>query len=204
MQDSRRTIFSELRKFSKENFKTKMSTITSTIANSEQQQQQQAADQVYWNKLTGLVMSDASIDEILPRLYLSGDAVATDRKLLESKSITHIINLASNVENKFEKNIKYKKIHIYDRPTENIAEYFRSTYEFIELALNGSEKNAVLVHCNAGVSRSAAIVIAYLMQKKFFSYYQDAFNFVKTKRPRVCPNEGFVKQLFNLQIKLNC
>jgi predicted protein tyrosine phosphatase len=198
------TVFNELKKFSKENF------INNKTKQQHEQQQQSPLKaierQIFWNKLTGLdQMPDLhhTIDEILPRLYLSGDHVATTKKILDSKRITHIINLASNVENKFEKNIKYKKIVIYDWPTENLAEHFRATFEFIEAALNENGKNAVLVHCNAGVSRSASIIIAYLMQKKLFHYYQDAFKFVKAKRPCICPNEGFVKQLFSLQIKLN-
>ena len=160
----------------------------------------------YWSKATGYVVDlvpDNSIDEIMPRLYLSGDDAATNRALLDSKCISHVINLTSNVENKFEPIITYKQILIYDLPNQNIMEHFQSSYEFIENAFRQNEKNCVLVHCNAGVSRSATIVIAYLMQKKLFRYYRDAFEYVKAKRPKICPNYGFVKQLMSLQIKLN-
>lgn len=54
---------------------------------------------------------------------------------------------------------------------ENILEHFVETTGFIENALkdpNGS--NAVLIHCFYGVSRSATIVIAYLMKKYSISY----------------------------------
>ena len=74
----------------------------------------------------------------------------------------------------------------------------------------------MLVHCNAGVSvmhgcnvritdltisffrlevsRSATVVIAFLMNEKNFSF-QEAFDHVKKRRPCIRPNEGFVKQL---------
>jgi dual specificity phosphatase 12 len=48
----------------------------------------------------------------------------------------------------------------------------------------------VLVHCFAGVSRSATIIIAYMMQEHGMNYHS-AFKFVKSKRPFINPNEGF-------------
>lgn len=48
----------------------------------------------------------------------------------------------------------------------------------------------VLVHCMGGISRSATIVIAYIMwsQKRC---YQDALKYVDEMREGVYPNEGF-------------
>eukprot|EP00731_Ephydatia_muelleri_P025039 Em0017g122a len=52
----------------------------------------------------------------------------------------------------------------------------------------------VLIHCMAGISRSVTLVIAYLMQ-----YYrlpmQQAYQFVKDKRPAISPNLNFMGQL---------
>lgn len=52
----------------------------------------------------------------------------------------------------------------------------------------------ILVHCNAGVSRSATVCIAYLMKVSALTFAQ-AYDLVKSKRPSVQPNPGFVKQL---------
>ena len=46
----------------------------------------------------------------------------------------------------------------------------------------------------AGASRSATIIIAYLMWKKKMKYY-DALDFVQKKRFIVDPNDGFKEQL---------
>lgn len=51
-------------------------------------------------------------------------------------------------------------------------------------------KGCVLVHCGAGVSRSAAVVIAYLCRYAGMSY-AEALAFVKTKRPQVAPADVF-------------
>lgn len=52
----------------------------------------------------------------------------------------------------------------------------------------------VLVHCNAGVSRAAAIVIGFLMDSEEISF-SSAFSLVKNARPSICPNAGFREQL---------
>lgn len=52
----------------------------------------------------------------------------------------------------------------------------------------------VLVHCQAGVSRSASVVIGYLMWKEQISY-QEAYAAVKRCRPIIWPNDGFICQL---------
>ena len=54
----------------------------------------------------------------------------------------------------------------------------------------------------AGVSRSATIVIAYIMWKEHKSYYQ-AFLDVKYKRKFIAPNKGFIFQLRYFESMLN-
>ena len=46
----------------------------------------------------------------------------------------------------------------------------------------------------AGLSRSATIVIAYLMWSQKWKF-ADALDYVVKRRPLVCPNDGFQKQL---------
>jgi hypothetical protein len=52
----------------------------------------------------------------------------------------------------------------------------------------------VLVHCAAGVSRSATVVLGYLMARRGMSA-TDACTYLRTKRPWVNPNHGFRAQL---------
>ncbi|XP_049976435.1 dual specificity protein phosphatase 19 isoform X2 [Alexandromys fortis] len=57
----------------------------------------------------------------------------------------------------------------------------------------------VLVHCNAGVSRAAAIVIGFLMTFEEMEFTR-ALSLVKSARPSICPNSGFVEQLRAYQV----
>lgn len=57
------------------------------------------------------------------------------------------------------------------------------------------------MHCYAGVSRSSAIVAAYIMWKYRWNL-QKVIAFLVHKRIVAKPNDGFYKQLKEVEIKL--
>lgn len=169
------------------------------------QDDQSNSSTIYWSNKCGFLVDlipDLSIDEIIPRLFLSGDDVALNLDILKAKNITHILNLTSNIVNKYESIFKYKKIRIFDIPSEKILKYFKEVFEFIENGLENINQS-VLVHCNAGVSRSSSFVIGYLMYKKIAMSYNQAFELVKSKRSKICPNQGFVNQLISFESEIS-
>ncbi|CAF0710708.1 unnamed protein product [Brachionus calyciflorus] len=174
------------------------------LTNQNLDENQSDSSVIYWSNKCGFLVDlipDYSIDEIIPHLFLSGDDAATNLDALKSKNITHILNLTSNVANKFKPDITYKNILIYDMPSENILPYFEESFCFIDQALK-NENNCLLVHCNAGVSRSSSFVIGYLMFKNIARSYRDAYEMVKSKRSKICPNQGFIKQLLDYEFKI--
>ena len=71
-----------------------------------------------------------------------------------------------------------------DQPWFDLSIFFDETFGFIE---TGRKKGGVLVHCMAGISRSATIVTAYLMRKKGMKK-DDIIALLQSRRKQVNPN----------------
>ena len=140
---------------------------------------------------------DDNISIIIPdKLYLTNYIGASNLEALQSNNITHIINITDIIENYFENHhethFTYLKIPIPDALHINITEYLPTTNEFINNAITNGGR--VLVHCFAGKSRSASIVIGYIMKKEKMTF-QQALDFVLQKRSCIDPNLAFCAQL---------
>lgn len=83
-------------------------------------------------------------------------------------------------------------VDLLDLPEASLENTIIETNQIIERVRK--ENGRILIHCNAGVSRSSSICIAYLMQIRKMTF-DDAFVAVKTKRECIRPNDGFIKQL---------
>lgn len=81
-----------------------------------------------------------------------------------------------------------------------LKDRLNETINFINLALE-NPSNRVLVHCNLGISRSTTLILAYLM-KTFHATLFEAFKFLRHRRPIVCPNNGFLRQLIEFEYEL--
>lgn len=83
------------------------------------------------------------------------------------------------------------KVLLNDDPTENLLDRLEACLEFIDKA---RERGTILVHCMAGVSRSASVIVAYLMKIENLSV-KDALSSLREASSKVCPNKGFMEQL---------
>lgn len=87
----------------------------------------------------------------------------------------------------------------HDRPSWNIAVYFEQAAKFIHDALKSNGK--VLVHCVVGISRSATLVIAYLIIYRGMNAAEALTHVFKQRR--VFPNVGFLHHLAELDARVN-
>lgn len=129
------------------------------------------------------------INEITDKIFLGELMGGKQRAYLRKKGVTNILSIIDKNACYFPKDFTYKHINMQDLSDCQIMKHFRECLEFID-----TSKGKVFVHCLAGISRSATIVIAYLMWKDKLSY-QEAYFKVKNKRRYIDPNDGFVKQL---------
>ena len=83
-------------------------------------------------------------------------------------------------------------ITLADNCLETIIPKIKETKDFIDRCFAAGGK--VLVQCNDGMSRSASLVIAYLMQKYGLDF-KAALSHVQSRRFCVQPNDGFEQQL---------
>lgn len=132
------------------------------------------------------------VTEILEnKLWLGNVGCAHSLEWLNEHEITAILNI-SKQESLFTETFEYKEVRIEDCDWEDIDAHFDSCIAFINKQINDNER--VLVHCKQGISRSATIVMAFLMFSKQFSS-EEALSFVQLLRPKADPNPGFQKQL---------
>ena len=132
---------------------------------------------------------DMQVAQIMPGIFLSSQDPVVCLETLKKHKIHHILSLGVEPSVKFE-GIGYNFFDLMDLPETNISETVKLCWQIID----EHKKNNILIHCNAGVSRSATIVISYLMKRENISY-DEAYEKVKTVRNCIRPNEGFVKQL---------
>jgi len=142
-------------------------------------------------------------DLVLPDMPLYIGGVETrDVSWLNEKKITHIVDASNFSFPRKEETVAGRKVltvDVDDSPTVKIDKYFGAVNKFIDEALD--DNGVVLVHCMAGVSRSAALVLGFLIWKKNWTL-KSALQTVEKARPTINPNQAFRRQLLDYEKKV--
>ncbi|XP_038593243.1 dual specificity protein phosphatase family protein [Micropterus salmoides] len=145
------------------------------------------------------------VDEVWPNLYIGNVAVAQNRKTLQKLGITHVLNVAHSKQGSIGDQSFYGNTCIYfgipaeDSERFDLSLYFKPAADFIHNALKSKDAK-VLVHCIMGMSRSATLVLAYLMLRQRLPL-RDALRRVIQKRA-IYPNQNFLSLLLKLDEQL--
>ena len=135
------------------------------------------------------------ISKIVDNIYLSGMYFVKEQ--LIELGITKIVRILNKDEMSLaspnHQNITYLSLYCKDEYNQPIIKCIIDAFDFINSAVKNNEK--VLIHCRAGISRSATIVIGYLMKARGMSYNM-AYTIVKYNRSIVSPNLSFQCALF--------
>ncbi|KAF9413196.1 hypothetical protein BGZ94_000807, partial [Podila epigama] len=164
---------------------------------------------------------------ILPYLYLGAEHNASDTTTLSRLGINHVLNVAieitqqskadaiasaaelNNQSSPFvEKNhhlnphshhgIQYHHLS-WTHHQKNLSTEFPEAFDYIDLARRNGGK--ILVHCQLGVSRSASLVIAYVMEAEKKSL-TEAYDYVKDRSSVISPNMSLMYQLSEFEQSL--
>ncbi|XP_027195818.2 dual specificity protein phosphatase 4-like [Dermatophagoides pteronyssinus] len=135
--------------------------------------------------------------ELLPYLYLGNECHASSKNLLLNLGITAVLNVSQSCPNHFENEFYYKRIPINDSKCDDITIRINEALNFID-EIKEDRNGKILVHCQAGISRSATICIAYLIKKKRIRM-EEAYEFVKSRRQLISPNFNFMTQLMEFE-----
>ena len=140
------------------------------------------------------IKKDEDYNEIIKDfLYISGYKTASTASDLQNMKITNIINCSGDLcENLSFSGVNYLTLNIRDNVSENIECLFFKCINYINEAKE--KQGRVLIHCYKGVSRSVSILISYLIYLYKWTY-DEAFDFVQSKRSIANPNIGFYLQL---------
>lgn len=144
------------------------------------------------------------MQEIVPGVFLGPYAVATRRMLpyLQENHITHIVCVRHPVEDKtikpsFPDVLQYLIIDLADKNPECMIPSFSKVKRFIDQCLEFGGK--ALIHGNTGISASAAIAIAFVMEKYGITSHE-ALQVVQRQRFCINPNESLKRQLYEYQV----
>jgi predicted protein tyrosine phosphatase len=132
--------------------------------------------------------------KVLRDLHQGGIAAVEDSKYTTAHRIQHVVSVGQMQPS--DTVLAALKGHmivaIFDSTEDSVLPHLAKVLCFIHRARLAGE--AVLVHCSAGRSRSAAFVIAYLMTVLSCSY-DTGYSVLSRVNPHALPNPSFVQQL---------
>ena len=178
-------------------------------------------------KLTNGLLPSRGWDEVAPGIGICEESVALDKELLSKEGFTHILNtcdtyIETGMEYYADSSItSYYGFSGIDHPSYDISKEFEDACQFIDkviapienpldvkadgcfqenpLCIRKSNCGKVMIHCMAGASRSATIVLAWMIRSGI--PLDIAFRRILQRR-EIQPNQGFLEKLIEYEEKL--
>ncbi|KAF8609804.1 hypothetical protein BDV93DRAFT_518559 [Ceratobasidium sp. AG-I] len=132
-----------------------------------------------------------SMDEIIENLWVGDFGAATSIELLEEAGVKYVVSCMRG-KVRVHETMRKHQIPLDDTEEQDVLAYLPATIAFIQNALVSGD--GVLIHCMAGMSRSATIAAAYLMHSQGLDP-TGALELIREVRPVIQPNPSFLHQL---------
>lgn len=136
---------------------------------------------------------------VIDGIYLGSAYNAASYDLLKKLNIKVILNATTEIKNYYPDEYTYLRYKLYDNNKHSIKKYLEKSFNDIQHHQQNTKGN-ILIHCFMGASRSASIVLYYLMRTQKHEdgkpyTFDDAVQFLKTKRITVNPTFRLTKDL---------
>ncbi|XP_013383484.1 dual specificity protein phosphatase 16 isoform X2 [Lingula anatina] len=151
-----------------------------------------------------LPVSNVGPTRILPFLYLGSQNDALSQETMQKNGINYVLNVSLNCPKPpFIQEGHFIRIPVNDNYSAKLLPHFHKAFQYLDKVREAN--GCVLVHCLAGISRSPTLAIAYIMQH-YSMTSEEAYRYVKDKRPTISPNFNFLGQLleYEKQMKRYC
>lgn len=119
--------------------------------------------------------------QIIPNLWIGSEGDSSNQSFFQRHTIRLVVNATANIPIRAPADVQSYRIPVDDAPDENEAmlRHLPTVVLVIDEVL--SHDHGVLVHCRAGMQRSAAVVAGYLMWKLGLTA-DEAFEFINKKK----------------------
>jgi hypothetical protein len=148
------------------------------------------------------------VDFILPSLYLGDARFASSLPALTGTGITHIVTAAvlDGVGSLYPGSFTYLEVPIADASSADPCAYFEPVASFVASALAAG--GTVLIHCQMGTSRSACLLLYFLMSRRGFTLRRALLHVMRVRSsnpgaPYTHPNRGFFSKLVVEDVRLH-
>lgn len=133
-------------------------------------------------------------------LYL-GSQDSFNESNIELFNLTDIVSVGIKTPpiHRLDRSVHFHHIPCLDLPDTDMKAVIDTAETIFNEVKRREPPGRILVHCNAGVSRSATICIAHLMITEELTF-EAAYKHVKKKRECIRPNDGFIQQLKAMEI----
>jgi protein-tyrosine phosphatase len=161
---------------------------------------------VHKDKVLRIIANDEIIYEYVKRDFdiILPNLLMGSIEALKTATYDCVVNCTTNIKKPNHIN-NYLQLYWLDSPdqiivTDELINAIHAIHKWITI-----DKKIVLVHCEQGISRSGACILAYLLefsgQHEYDAWntqntsFKDTYNFLVSKRGCAKPNVGFMKQL---------
>lgn len=154
---------------------------------------------------TKLVRFFSKPTHIVDNIYLGSAYNAASYYALKDIDIGLVLNVTNEISQYYPNHFEYKQYNLYDNNNDTIKIHLRNSYNEIKKFQKNSPDKNIFIHCFMGASRSASIIIYYLMKTHKSANgqrmtFEEALEYIKNKRDIVNISNKFKNDIDNISM----